>query len=282
MEKSEIGSYILDTPAYKFHYIDKLGKNIVEEIILYIGSIDCYCTSCGSYSVFTNDFESLSDLKQKKVNLHLGYDRPGSRETFKIPIGLYSLDFACTRNNSHKLYFIFNVEENRFRKIGQSPSALEINRGKIDKYKKILGDNFSDLNSAIVLHSNGFGVAAFTHLRRIIENYFMKDAVKTLIAIDTSFNIEKYKALRFKDKFQKVKDFLPHNLTENQNIYRISSSGIHNLNEDQCLSYFPVLKECICLSLDEKLEEIKKTEAKERIKNELSKIETAISSTSDE
>ncbi len=39
--------------------------------------------------------------------------------------------------------------------------------------------------------------------------------------------------------------YLPEVLTKNTTIYGILSKGIHELSEEECRKYFPVVKECI-------------------------------------
>lgn len=59
-------------------------------------------------------------------------------------------------------------------------------------------------------------------------------------------------------------------------LYGILSKGIHELTEEQCLTYFPVLKDCLYMILDQ-WEEMRKKEEKEKsIKAALSKIATNI------
>lgn len=61
-----------------------------------------------------------------------------------------------------------------------------------------------------------------------------------------------------------------------ETLYGILSKGIHELTEEQCLTYFPVLKDCLYMILDQ-WEEMRKKEEKEKsIKAALSKIATNI------
>jgi hypothetical protein len=73
-----------------------------------------------------------------------------------------------------------------------------------------------------------------------------------------------------------LSSYLPSALTSNTVLYGILSKGIHELTEEQCLTYFPVLKDCLYMILDQ-WEEMRKKEEKEKsIKAALSKIATNI------
>ena len=66
--------------------------------------------------------------------------------------------------------------------------------------------------------------------------------------------------------------YLPDFLVENYSIYGILSKGIHELSEEDCKSYFSILRESIELILEEKLEALQKEQKKKSIKQALSKI----------
>lgn len=42
-----------------------------------------------------------------------------------------------------------------------------------------------------------------------------------------------------------LEGYLPEVLIKNTTIYGILSKGIHELSEEECVKYFPVVKECI-------------------------------------
>ena len=53
-----------------------------------------------------------------------------------------------------------------------------------------------------------------------------------------------------------LKDALPEILVGNSTVYGIVSKGIHELSEEDCISYFPILKEYI-FSIAEEWEAIR-------------------------
>ena len=69
------------------------------------------------------------------------------------------------------------------------------------------------------------------------------------------------------EKIEKLKGYLPQFLVNNKHIYSILSKGIHELEEEQCSKFFPILKQSIEIMLDELAE----AEEKERRRKEIEK-----------
>jgi hypothetical protein len=65
------------------------------------------------------------------------------------------------------------------------------------------------------------------------------------------------------EKIALLKDHLPDFLVENRKVYSILSIGIHELDEEDCLTYFEAMKQAIIIILEDdkkKLEELKRRE----------------------
>ena len=60
--------------------------------------------------------------------------------------------------------------------------------------------------------------------------------------------------------------------TNNSTIYGIVSKGIHELSEEECLQYFPILRDSIFMILEKWEEERKRIETEKRLAVSLSKI----------
>ncbi|PWG82599.1 hypothetical protein [Pararcticibacter amylolyticus] len=274
MHNTEIGIFILNAPLFKKYEVSAFDGDIID-ILFFNGAIDCFCPKCGTHSIFQGQNDD-PNRRQHKINLSLGFDAPNATKKERKLTGVYILDFYCSRDRDHKLHFILKVDDQKMIKIGQSPSPLEIMQNDFKQYKQLLGASFSDLNSAVILYSNNFGVASFTHLRRIIENFFMVEAFKAYESQKGTYSGTPYNELRFKDKFNLVRDYLPETFTENPKLYSIASSGIHSLTEEKCREYFIPLKDCIILCLDEMLADIKKRAMKANVKESLGKIASSI------
>ena len=61
-------------------------------------------------------------------------------------------------------------------------------------------------------------------------------------------------------------------------LYGVLSQGVHELTEDECLSYFPVLKLSIELILDRKIEEEAKSKRAKDVKAQLQEVQSRIRS----
>jgi len=83
---------------------------------------------------------------------------------------------------------------------------------------------------------------------------------------------EEYGAAHVDERIKLLKDYLPEVMAGNTAFYGIVSKGIHELSEEECITYFPVLKECIIMILRqwEKMRQDK--EAQKNITNSLSRI----------
>ena len=64
--------------------------------------------------------------------------------------------------------------------------------------------------------------------------------------------------------------------TNNSTIYGIVSKGIHELSEEECLQYFPILRDSIFMILEKWEEERKRIETEKRLAASLSKISLEI------
>jgi len=77
---------------------------------------------------------------------------------------------------------------------------------------------------------------------------------------------------RFDEKIHLLRGYLPDFLVDHSKIYSIVSKGIHELNEDECKKYFPVLLGSIESILDEEIERVNKANKSKDIANKLSAI----------
>lgn len=66
---------------------------------------------------------------------------------------------------------------------------------------------------------------------------------------------------------------LPQALVENKKVYSILSVGIHELDEDTCRLYFPVVKAAIVEILEQDLAARERKKASEQVRAELAAIE---------
>lgn len=163
------------------------------------------------------------------------------------------------------IFFQVDVENDRFRKVGQNPSVADFHLAKVKKYTKYLGqDRRKEFTKAIGLYANGIGIGSFVYLRRVFESLIF-DAGNKLIR-EGVLSQDDFYPKHMDEKIEAAKSELPDFLVANKSIYGILSKGVHELSEEECLSYFDVVKKGIEMILDEIIEK----EQKEKSKNALS------------
>lgn len=181
--------------------------------------------------------------------------------------------FICSMNPEHHLDYVVLTDNKMFKKIGQFPSVADLTFPELDVYKRVMSkDDRKEFGTAIGLYASGVGAGAYVYLRRILERLLMQAKAHAGNAIDE----EKFNNARVGEKITMLSAYLPEALTSNPTLYGILSKGIHELTEAECLSYFPVVKECLYMILDQ-WEEMRKKEEKQRsISASLSKIASTL------
>lgn len=166
--------------------------------------------------------------------------------------------------------------------IGQHPSYRDIENPQMKRFKKVLGNYFPELSTAIRLFSVNVGIGSFVYLRRIIEKLVydtFKEAEAAGVLTEQEFEYreaEDGKKYRngIEEKIKLLKGFLPAMITDQPQIYGIVSKGIHELSEDECLKYFPVVKDGIIMILDDIVAKKEKEKAAAEYKKSMNGIIT--------
>ncbi len=114
------------------------------------------------------------------------------------------------------------------------------------------------------------------YLRKIFENLIFQTFENQQDKI--GITAENFKLLRMLDKVEALKIYLPSQLLEMKELYGILSKGVHELTEEECLSYFSPIKLSIELILDQKVEKRLKQDRDLLVKQELKKIHQTLSS----
>lgn len=206
---------------------------------------DCYCIECKKDSTFK--YQNRHGVK------HISNDILGSLNVYAAPLNLI---YQCQRNEKHLYSFMFRIIDNTITKVGQFPSIASIELHSIDKYRKILKNDYRDFSKAIGLHSHNVGAGSFVYLRRIFENLI--EDCRQKAQKESSIDDLAFQRSKMDEKILMLKDYLPSFLVENRKLYGILSKGIHELDEDTCLELFPNVKLAIELILDEKIHQLEK------------------------
>lgn len=200
-------------------------------------------------------------------------------ENFESYCGYHNVALTCVRNGfTINYYFLIELEETDgdnekyyFQKVGQFPTIADLEISQLKKYSKVFNKNDKrELVKAIGLASNGVGVGSFVYLRRIFENLIIKHYEIARQAPE--WNDDEYQKSRMAEKIGMLKDFLPEFVVKNKQIYSIVSKGIHELEEQECLEYFPVIKDAIILILEMDYENWEKQNKESEAEKNIQKI----------
>lgn len=252
---------LINLPLYEIVNFEANDLEVGRQLYYYNETLDTYCPKCNKHSIFSRYWpysKSISYLDDSWVDE-----------------GKFAIELQCSRDSSHRLYFLFIAEGQSIQKIGQYPSLADLSLYDIQKYSKALDRKyFQEFTKAIGLASHGIGVGSFVYLRRIFE--FLIDEAHQQSKESEDWDENLYLKSRMSEKISLLRTKLPEFLIDNSALYSILSKGLHELGEDECLAAFPVVKLGIEIILDDKLEKSRKEkkllEAKKTIANLNSKI----------
>lgn len=297
-------NFLLNSGLYGIQEITKDNINELEDLVDGNVKIDCYCKSCQDKRVHKgiqiNQFwideerdliegQPLSEgiRSYQRIQELDNVANPSSSTTshedgwkwinwqIEEAARIMVIKFVCTMYESHHLDFIVVADQNRMIKIGQYPSVADLEFPELKEYKKVLSpDDMKEMKRAIGLNAQGIGVGSYVYLRRIVERLIYK--AQDMAVADGTVTQEEIESLKVANRIKKLKGYLPDMLTSNTTIYGIVSKGIHELSEEDCLQFFPVLRDSIFMILEKWEEERKKAENEKKLAASLSKIASTI------
>lgn len=281
----------------------KIDEDNIEDLILLLDGkvrISAYCKECKEERVFTMKPYIYIQDKDNKC-----YSKKLSEEVWRIQ-QLYILkntptvgghieeqntvwkwkesqieevsrilvfQFVCSMNEEHHLDYIVLTTDNYMMKIGQYPSVADMTFPEWDAYKHVISkEDRKELGTAIGLFASGVGAGSYVYLRRILERLVYKAKGAAADAIDN----EMFERAGVAEKIKMLEGYLPDILVKNATIYGILSKGIHELSEEECREYFPVVKECIYQILGMWECERRKQADEDALSKELSSISSSI------
>lgn len=268
----------------------EITKDNIGELADLIGGhvkIDIYCPECGESRVFSCERipyfwfdESREEISCRPLEEEIvswqqmqslrgtpginGSERPWtwSNNSLEDDTRLMVFKFVCAMDGTHHLDYIVLTCGNKMKKIGQYPSVADLTFPELKEYRKVISkDDEKELKRAVGLFASGIGVGSFVYLRRIFERILLT-ASKHAIG-EGKFNEEEFEKARVEEKIKMLADYLPKSLVSNSVFYGIVSKGIHELSENDCLEFFPVLQSFIMMILRQ-WEKIRKDAEEER------------------
>ena len=268
----------------------EITKDNIYELADLIGGhvkIDIYCPKCRESRVFScemipyywysernqeiqgrsleEEIVSLQDIQNMK-----GPNCIDSPENFwtwtnssiESDTRLMVFKFFCAMDNTHHLDYIVLTSENKMKKIGQYPSVADLSFPELKEYRKVMTkEDEKELKRAIGLFASGIGVGSFVYLRRIFERIIATASQKAIE--NGKIKEEEFSKAYVTEKIKMLAEYLPKSLVNSPVFYGIISKGIHELSEEECLEFFPVLQSFIMMILRQ-WEKIRRDEEEEK------------------
>lgn len=190
--------------------------------------------------------------------------------------------FLCTRCNRRALVCYSVVQAGQLLKVGQLPSLADLHLPDLQPYREVLGKRYAELARGVGLPTHGVGIGSFVYLRRVFE-HLAEEAHEEAARVD-GWDEEDYVLARMSEKILKLKTFLPTFLVKNRELYGILSKGVHELTEEECLLYFPVVQSGIEAILDSRLEQTRQKKKLAKAAAEVTRLSQTLNerSTTDE
>lgn len=232
-----VQEFLFEAPLYARFQLRQDPSNDISILFISDFKIDGHCPFCGRSSTFNRVTPPWNDNQQSYYWL-------GGRNY----VG--DIVIVCARNAGHLIRFNLRVANEVIQKVGQYPSFADIAVDESKTYLSVLSDeDAAELHKAIGLAAHGVGIGSFVYIRRIFERLIQArfDEFKT----QEDWSEDDFKVLRMVEKIEFLKNHLPAFLVQNKKLYGILSLGIHELEEQQCLSFFEVIRLSAVIILDE-------------------------------
>ena len=262
--------------------------------------IESYCPKCKESRVFSCEMlsyfwydESGGKIEEQPLEDEIVFyqriqntSQPNSANTSKVPwtwtnesiknnTRLMVFKFFCAMDNTHHLDYIVLTNENKMKKIGQYPSVADLSLPELKEYRKVMTkEDEREFKRAIGLYASGMGIGSFVYLRRIFERIILTASEKAIK--DGKIEKEQFEKARVKERIKMLADYLPTTLVDRPEFYGIVSKGIHELSEDDCIEFFPIMQKFIIMILRQLEKARKDKEDEKNLANAFNKIVSKI------
>ncbi len=242
-------------------------ERTLDDLISYYDKrVELYCTECEAKRIFAPD-RGLYDTK-------FGRNDHFPSTTLQHKPSLYK-SFRCSADRNHQILYGFYVDKQDLIKIAEYPSKYDLVKDSFNKYKKILDkEKLKELGKASQLESFGYAIASFLYYRRIFESIILQ-AFNDL-KISGKISKGDFQKKRMEEKIQYVKKSLPEYFNENSHMYGTLSKGVHELEEEECQKYLPIVKAIIFFSLDEAVDKRNQELRKDALTKQLKEINSKL------
>lgn len=246
---TDIGQLLLDAALYAELQVSADEAKLMAQLRFGQFKLDTYCIGCRSTATFSSDHVSYSPNDKIKESYTRGY---------------FTRSIECARQKHHQYHYWFYRGAATIEKVGQHPSVEDIHGADLRRFDGVLEQvDSKELRTAGGLYSHGIGIGAFVYIRRIFERMIERHREQS----DSEFS--DWARMRVEDRIAALSAVLPPALVKHRQIYSILSKGIHELSEDECKRYFPVMKRGIIAILEQDLEARIRKQADDDLESEV-------------
>ncbi|HSI90574.1 MAG TPA: hypothetical protein VK927_05620 [Adhaeribacter sp.] len=269
----KIEDLFLKMPLYDRLELNSSTEYKLVDILRFSGKVDMFCVACNKDTTFTG-FDNLSDYVPG-----IAYTTNSSKlmeRVFTLPKyfshkKVFTVKLKCSRNENHLMVFNFYIQDGFLIKIGQYPSLMDMAHHVLKKYKRVLGQElYDEFNRAVGLASLNVGLGSFIYLKRIFD--FLLEEAHQQAFRQKGWNELDYLAKPVHKRLPMLKHHLPAILVEKHQLYAILSKDFHELSEEECLRYFPVLQGGIECILADRLIEISREQKRQELEDTINSI----------
>ncbi len=239
-EQVLVKEFLEKKPLYSDLVVPKIFRNYNSEFVS-LREIVYFCQNCGC----------VKPLHNVHDDLELYCMPPNKNEIVSF------LAFKCVSCQVFSKEFLVRFEKIdrnflKITKIGEYPQK-QLPKNKF--LSKFFREDKAEYNKAIICIANGYGVAAFAYMRRIVEKNILsllnqiQESVSRDSAISNSIN-ELKATSPMSDKIKIANSALPDYLKPDgfnplAQIYGLLSDGVHSLSDSECLDKAENIQACL-------------------------------------
>lgn len=204
--------------------------------------IDYYNPELNEITTFKHKKTHYYDLHVENRTLIYGRNNPDKYNLFFQYGGYCSFIMECARREIRIIFtFYLNKKKSTLQKIGQYPFVASFQEHNFLKDFKdiILEEDARTQSKANGLFAHGIGAGALVYLRRVFERIIFQTWYQNKEAC--GITEEDFKRKRMDEKIETLSNYLPQMILQNKAIYGVLSKGIHELEEEECMTIFPRL-----------------------------------------
>lgn len=222
----------------------------------------------GLFDVFCNKCKKEMPFNIYKLNLpNKGGVIRGSQGLSADKLSeIYGLRAVCQRD-LNVYYYSVMIVDGKLTKIGQYPSFADISFSELGGIDKSLTDiDRRELGQALGLFAHDAFIGAFAYLRRVFER-MIERAYEGYV--ENIGRIEDFEKKKMDQKIALLKDQLPDNVVKNSSVFSVLSLGLHELLDEQCKKFFPLMKSVIFQMLEAEEHKRKALKAQQETQSQL-------------